>query len=148
MLDLGGRDPHSTDLDQVVDAAAVPEEALAVALEEVTGPDRVAAERVLRLLVVSPVEERGRLAGDEQLAVLARHHGIPLYVVAPTSTVDLDCATGAGIPIEERAGAEISDRFPARNPAFDVTPAALISAIVTEHGVHRAPYAEAFAVRA
>jgi methylthioribose-1-phosphate isomerase len=51
-------------------------------------------------------------------------------------------ATGADIPIEERDGAEVTARFPARNPAFDVTPAALIAAIVTEEGVHRAPYAE------
>jgi methylthioribose-1-phosphate isomerase len=78
--------------------------------------------------------------GTYALAVLARHHGIPLYVVAPTSTVDLATATGAGIPIEERYPIEVTDRFPARNPAFDVTPAELIAAIVTERGVHRAPY--------
>jgi len=74
--------------------------------------------------------------------VLAKHHDIPLYVVAPTSTVDLATPTGAGIPIEERDGAEVTTRFEARNPAFDVTPAALIAAIVTEEGVHRAPYAD------
>jgi methylthioribose-1-phosphate isomerase len=48
--------------------------------------------------------------------------------------------TGAGIPVEERSATEVSDRFPARNPAFDVTPAALVSAIVTEDGVHRGPF--------
>jgi methylthioribose-1-phosphate isomerase len=74
--------------------------------------------------------------------VLARHHEIPLYVVAPTTTVDLATPSGAGIPIEERDPAEITARFPALNPAFDVTPAALIAAIVTERGVHRAPYEE------
>ncbi len=80
--------------------------------------------------------------GTYPLAVLAGRHGVPFYVVAPTSTVDLETPTGAEIPIEERDPAEITARFPARNPAFDVTPAELISAIVTEAGVHRAPYAE------
>ncbi|HEY0415504.1 MAG TPA: hypothetical protein VGC78_03885, partial [Gaiellaceae bacterium] len=79
------------------------------------------------------------------LAVLARHHDLPLYVVAPSTTVDLATPDGAAIPIEERDPREITDRFPARNPAFDVTPAALVTAIVTEHGVHRAPYAAALA---
>ena len=61
--------------------------------------------------------------------------------VAPTSTVDLGTPSGAAITIEERAGDEVSPRFPARNPAFDVTPRSLVTAIVTEAGVHRAPYA-------
>ena len=95
----------------------------------VTGADRIAANG-----------DTANKIGTYSLAVLARHHGIPLYVVAPTSTVDLATGTGAGIPIEERDPAEITARFPARNPAFDVTPAALVSAIVTELGVHRAPY--------
>ena len=82
--------------------------------------------------------------GTYALAVLAHHHEIPLVVVAPTSTVDSAAATGADIPIEERSPEEVSERFPAHNPAFDVTPAALISAIVTEEGVHRPPYEEAF----
>jgi methylthioribose-1-phosphate isomerase len=64
-----------------------------------------------------------------------------LALAARTSTLDADAETGADIPIEERAATEISARFPARNPAFDVTPAAFIGAIVTEDGVHRAPYA-------
>jgi len=72
--------------------------------------------------------------------VLAAHHGIPFYVVAPSSTLDPDTPDGAGIPIEERDPTEVSERFPARNPAFDVTPAKLIAAIVTERGVHRPPY--------
>ena len=80
--------------------------------------------------------------GTYPLAVLADRHKVPFYVVAPTSTVDLETASGGAIPIEERDPAEVTKRFPARNPAFDVTPAELISAIVTEHGVHRAPYAE------
>jgi methylthioribose-1-phosphate isomerase len=78
--------------------------------------------------------------GTYSLAVLASHHGIPLYVVAPTSSIDRDTPTGGDIPIEERDAAELTQRFAARNPAFDVTPAALIGAIVTEAGVHRPPY--------
>ena len=77
--------------------------------------------------------------------MLAAHHGIPFYVVAPTSTLDRDTPDGSRIPIEERDPAEVTSRFPARNPAFDVTPAALITAIVTEHGVHRPPYEESLA---
>ena len=79
--------------------------------------------------------------GTYPLAVLSARHEVPFYVVAPTSTVDLATATGAEIPIEERDPREVSPRFPARNPAFDVTPAELITAIVTEQGVHRPPYA-------
>ena len=100
----------------------------------VTGADRIAANG-----------DTANKIGTYSLAVLAAHHGIPLVVVAPTSTVDPATATGAGIPIEERDPAEVTARFPARNPAFDVTPAGLIAAIVTERGVHRAPYAESLA---
>ena len=80
--------------------------------------------------------------GTYPLAVLAARHEVPFYVVAPSSSVDLGVASGAEIPIEERDPAEVSSRFGAWNPAFDVTPAELITAIVTEHGVHRTPYAE------
>ena len=97
----------------------------------VTGADRIAANG-----------DCANKIGTYGLAVAAAHHGIPLYVVAPTSTIDVATPTGAEIPLEERDGAEITSRFPARNPAFDVTPAALVAAIVTEAGVHRAPYAE------
>jgi methylthioribose-1-phosphate isomerase len=97
----------------------------------VTGADRIAANG-----------DTANKIGTYALAVLARHHGLPLYVVAPTSTIDPHSPTGAEIPIEERDPAELTARFPARNPAFDVTPAELVSAIVTEAGVHRAPYAE------
>ncbi len=84
--------------------------------------------------------------GTYALGVLAHYHGIPLYVVAPSSTIDLATPSGDEIPIEERDPTEVSTRFAARNPAFDVTPAALIAAIVTEEGVHRAPYEESLAV--
>jgi methylthioribose-1-phosphate isomerase len=83
--------------------------------------------------------------GTYGLAVLAHHHGIPFYVVAPSSTVDLSTREGEGIPIEGRDPREVSERFAARNPAFDVTPAALITAIVTERGVHRAPFLDSLA---
>jgi methylthioribose-1-phosphate isomerase len=100
----------------------------------VTGADRIAANG-----------DTANKIGTYSLAVLAAHHGIPLYVVAPTSTVDRETPDGSRIPIEERDPAELTSRFPARNPAFDVTPAALIAAIVTEKGVHRAPYEESLA---
>jgi methylthioribose-1-phosphate isomerase len=100
----------------------------------VTGADRIAANG-----------DTANKIGTYSLAVLARHHGIPLYVVAPTSTVDLATPTGAGIPIEERDPAEVTPRFAARNPAFDVTPAELIAAIVTEAGVHRPPFVQTLA---
>ncbi len=96
----------------------------------VTGADRIAANG-----------DTANKIGTYALAVLARHHAIPMYVVAPSSTLDPETPDGASIPIEERDPAEITTRFPARNPAFDVTPAELITAIVTETGVHRQPYA-------
>jgi methylthioribose-1-phosphate isomerase len=103
----------------------------------VTGADRIAANG-----------DTANKIGTYSVAVAAAHHGIPLYVVAPTSTVDLDTPTGADIPIEERDPAELTSRFPARNPAFDVTPGDLVGAIVTEHGVHRSPYAVSLAAPA
>jgi methylthioribose-1-phosphate isomerase len=92
--------------------------------------------------------------GTYGLAILAREHGVPLYVVAPRSTVDLTLLDGDAIPIEERAGDEITTIAGRRiapadarvaNPAFDVTPARYVAAIVTEAGVARAPYAAALA---
>ena len=100
----------------------------------VTGADRIAANG-----------DTANKIGTYALAVLAAHHAIPLYVVAPSSTVDLHSAAGADIPIEERDPAEITPRFHARNPAFDVTPNSLVAAIVTEHGVHRLPYSASLA---
>ena len=100
----------------------------------ITGADRIAANG-----------DTANKIGTYSLAVLARHHAIPLYIVAPSTTVDLATADGSGIPIEERDPAEITSRFAARNPAFDVTPADLIAAIITEAGVHRAPFAASLA---
>jgi methylthioribose-1-phosphate isomerase len=95
----------------------------------ITGADRIAANG-----------DTANKIGTYSLAVLAAHHELPLYVVAPTSTIDPATPDGASIPIEYRASEELTSRFPARNPAFDVTPAELITAIVTEHGV-RSPVA-------
>jgi methylthioribose-1-phosphate isomerase len=87
--------------------------------------------------------------GTYGVAVLARHHGIPFYVAAPFSTIDPGLADGSAIPIEERDPREVQElggrrivpaASPVRNPAFDVTPAALITAIITERGIFRHPY--------
>src|SRR5262249_22177613 len=78
--------------------------------------------------------------GTYSLAVLARQHQIPFYVAAPTSTIDLGTPTGDAINIEERDPSEVSITGPAYNPAFDVTPARLVTAIITEVGVARPPY--------
>ena len=90
--------------------------------------------------------------GTSGVAILARHYGVPFYVLAPLSTIDRSLATGAEIPIEERRGAEITEMWYARpmapsgvktyNPAFDVTDASLITGIVTEKGVLRPDYRE------
>ena len=94
-----------------------------------TGADRIAANG-----------DVANKVGTYALAVAATYHQLPFYVVAPTSTVDAVAATGADIPIEQRDPREVTPRFPARNPAFDVTPAELVTAIITEAGVHRAPF--------
>ena len=119
--------PHAV----IADAAAGSLMAQGEITHVLTGADRVAANG-----------DTANKIGTYALAVLAKHHEIPFFVVAPTSTLDPTTPTGAEIPIEERDAAEVTGRFPARNPAFDVTPASLITAIVTEAGVHRAPYEE------
>lgn len=99
----------------------------------VVGADRIAANG-----------DAANKIGTYGVAVLARHHGIPFYVAAPSSTFDLSLADGTGIPIEERDPREVTEGFGRRtapegvgvyNPAFDVTPAGLISGIITERGV-------------
>jgi methylthioribose-1-phosphate isomerase len=106
----------------------------------IVGADRIAANG-----------DTANKVGTYPLAVLAARHGIPFYVAAPVSTVDLATATGADIPIEERAPIEVlairgvriaPPETEVRNPAFDVTPAELIGGIVTEEGVLRAPFDE------
>ncbi|MDA8360529.1 MAG: S-methyl-5-thioribose-1-phosphate isomerase [Gammaproteobacteria bacterium] len=92
--------------------------------------------------------------GTYGLAVLARHHGVPFYVVAPTSTIDRACKDGSGIPIEERDPLEVlafrgvrhsPEQAQAWNPVFDVTPAALVDALITEAGVVEHPDARGIA---
>ena len=87
--------------------------------------------------------------GTYGIAVLAKRHGIPFYVAGPTSSIDLDCASGKDIPIEQRNPKEVSHIFGRAiapkgikvfNPAFDVTPQELISALITENGVIHPPY--------
>jgi methylthioribose-1-phosphate isomerase len=122
--------PHAV----IADSAAASRMAAGEVDVVFTGADRIAANG-----------DTANKIGTYGLAVLASHHGLPFYVVAPSSTVDHATPSGNEIPIEEREPSEVTARFPARNPAFDVTPADLITAIVTEHGVHRPPYAESLA---
>jgi methylthioribose-1-phosphate isomerase len=104
----------------------------------IVGADRIAANGDIANKV-----------GTYTLAVLASHHGVPFYVAAPRSTVDLACPSGAAIPIERRDPDEVTEVMGTRiapagtaaeNRAFDVTPAALVTAIITEAGIARAPY--------
>ena len=104
----------------------------------ITGADRIAANG-----------DTANKIGTYGLAVLAHHHRVPFYVAAPFSTIDPALLSGEAIPIEERAADEVRAlggrptapaESPVYNPAFDVTPAALITAIVTERGVFRPPY--------
>lgn len=87
--------------------------------------------------------------GTYTIAVLAKRHGVPFFVAAPTSSIDLDCKSGADIPIEERDRREVThvggrrvaaDGVEVFNPAFDVTPAELVTAIFTEAGVVKGDY--------
>jgi methylthioribose-1-phosphate isomerase len=105
----------------------------------VVGADRIAANG-----------DTANKIGTYQIAVLAKEHGVPFYVAGPVSTFDLKIPSGEQIPIEERPaeevthfrGVRIAPDVPAAHPAFDVTPARLISAIICERGVARAPYTE------
>jgi methylthioribose-1-phosphate isomerase len=106
----------------------------------VVGADRIAANG-----------DTANKIGTYNVAILAHEHGIPFYVAAPWSTIDLATATGEGIPIEERPAVEVTHHGGKQltpngvgicNPAFDVTPAKYISAIITERGVLRAPFGE------
>jgi methylthioribose-1-phosphate isomerase len=106
----------------------------------VVGADRIAANG-----------DTANKIGTYNVAILAREHGIPFYVAAPWSTIDLATATGDAIPIEERPAREVTHHAGKQltpngvgicNPAFDVTPAKYIAAIITERGALRAPYSE------
>ena len=106
----------------------------------VVGADRIAANG-----------DVANKIGTYTVAVLAKEHGIPFYVAAPISTVDLATPDGSGIPIEQRNRREVThiagkqmvpDGVEVENPAFDVTPANYVAAIITERGIARAPYRE------
>jgi methylthioribose-1-phosphate isomerase len=106
----------------------------------VVGADRIAANG-----------DVANKIGTYTVAVLAREHGIPFYVAAPWSTVDMNTSSGEKIPIEQRSALEVThhagkqmtpDGVMIENPAFDVTPAEYVTAIITERGVARAPYSE------
>lgn len=106
----------------------------------VVGADRIAANG-----------DVANKVGTYSVAVLAKENNVPFYVAAPISTLDLSLSSGEAIPIEERAAAEVTHMFgtpvaPAgtavQNPAFDVTPARYVTAIITERGVARAPFKE------
>ncbi len=95
--------------------------------------------------------------GTYSIAVLAKENGVPFYVAAPVSTLDLTLASGDQIPIEQRSADEVTHVFgvavapeniEVQNPGFDVTPARYITAIICEHGVARAPYRESLAALA
>ncbi|HEY3158506.1 MAG TPA: S-methyl-5-thioribose-1-phosphate isomerase [Vicinamibacterales bacterium] len=109
----------------------------------VVGADRIAANG-----------DVANKIGTYGVAVLAKEHGIPFYVAAPLSTIDLDTTDGSRIPIEERDGREVTHVGPSRltpegarirNPAFDITPAKYVTAIITERGIARAPFHESLA---
>jgi methylthioribose-1-phosphate isomerase len=116
--------PHAVVADSAAGALMAAGEVDAV----LTGADRIARNG-----------DTANKIGTYALAVLAAYHEVPFYVVAPSSTLDPRTESGSEIPIEHRDPAELTTRFPARNPAFDVTPARLITAIVTESGVHAQP---------
>jgi methylthioribose-1-phosphate isomerase len=106
----------------------------------VVGADRIAANG-----------DVANKIGTYGVAVLAKEHGIPFYVAAPLSTIDLNTSDGSRIPIEERNSREVThvgssqlapDGAHVWNPAFDVTPHHLIAGIITERGIFRAPYTE------
>jgi methylthioribose-1-phosphate isomerase len=109
----------------------------------VVGADRIAANG-----------DTANKIGTYGVAVLAREHSIPFYVAAPLSTIDLNTSDGSRIPIEERSAREVTHLAGTQltasgarvwNPAFDITPNQLITGIITEHGIFRAPYVESLA---
>ena len=102
----------------------------------ITGADRIAANG-----------DSANKIGTYALAVLAKAHGIPFYIAAPRSTIDLSTMSGDAIPIEERSSEEVDAAPGARvfNPAFDVTPASFIKGIITDRGIIGPPYTESIA---
>jgi methylthioribose-1-phosphate isomerase len=128
-----------------------------VITESMAGPLMRAGEIDIVVVGADRIAANGDTAnkiGTYTVAVLAREHGIPFYVAAPWSTIDLSTKNGDAIPIEERAPREVThfgstqlapDGAHVRNPSFDVTPAKYITAIITEKGIYRAPFDESLA---
>jgi methylthioribose-1-phosphate isomerase len=128
-----------------------------VVTDSTAGPLMRAGEVDLVVVGADRIARNGDVAnkiGTYTLAILAREHGIPFYVAAPLSTVDLATPNGDAIPIEERARDELAvlggrtlvpDGVPVHHPAFDITPAELVTGIVTEAGVATAPYIDSLA---
>lgn len=129
-----------------IDVTLIPDSAAGHLMKEglidlaIVGADRIAANG-----------DTANKIGTYTVAVLCARHNLPFYVAAPTSTIDLSTPDGSAIPIEERPAKEVREVFghpvapadvPVRNPSFDVTPAELIRAIITERGVVSAPYSE------
>ncbi len=114
----------------IVDGAAASRLAAGLVDCIIVGADRIAANG-----------DVANKIGTYGLAVLAHHHDVPFYVAAPMSTFDFTCASGADIVVEERDGREVSERWAGSvaNPAFDVTPAALVTAWITDAGVFATP---------
>jgi len=132
-----------------IDVTVIPDSAVGSIMRRgeidaaVVGADRIAANG-----------DVANKIGTYSVAVMCVHHGVPMYVAAPTSTIDLATPDGDGIPIEDRSADEVTTiggtRFvpegvPVYNRAFDVTPASLVDAIITEKGIARAPYASSLA---
>ena len=118
----------------IVDSAAASLMAAGEIDVVMTGADRIATNG-----------DAANKIGTYALAVLARAHGIPFYIAAPRSTFDFQLGTGADIPIEQRSAEELpaAPGVQVYNPAFDVTPAELLSGIVTDDGLLRQPLEEA-----
>jgi methylthioribose-1-phosphate isomerase len=114
-----------------IDVIVICDSAVASVLREdrvhliITGADRIAANG-----------DVANKIGTYPLAVMAHRHEVPFYVAAPSTTIDFNCPHGIAIPIEERNGSEITPLVRTYNPAFDVTPAELITGIITETGLH------------
>jgi methylthioribose-1-phosphate isomerase len=131
---------HGVPFDVIADGAAAGFIASGRVHAAIVGADRIARN-----------SDTANKIGTLGVAVLAHHFGIPFYVAAPVSTFDFDAADGAAIPIEERDPSEVLEvdghrlaapDATALNPAFDVTPAALVTAFITEAGVIRPPFDE------
>lgn len=135
-------------------AAGVPSTLIADSAAAATMREKKIAAVIVGADRIATNGDTANKIGTYSLAIVAAHHGIPFYVAAPRSTIDFSLPSGSGIAIEQRSPDEVRSFGSARtapaevdayNPAFDVTPGRLITAIVTEYGVARPPYEESIA---